>query len=817
MPIASVANLVGELRGLGLLTEEQLHALPRIASSGDVKTVAADLIRRGWLTAYQINQLVQGRGRDLFLGPYLFLERLGEGGMGQVFKALHRQIGRVDAVKVIRKDRLNNPATLRRFQREVAATTRLDHPNIVRAFEYGQADERWYFAMEYVAGTDLGRRVLAHGPLSLLDACGYIRQAALGLQHAHERGLVHRDIKPHNLIVAPAPDNQGPGLLKVLDLGLALITYADEDDSLSSLTQHGFVMGTADYMAPEQAQNAHLVDSRADLYSLGCTLYYLLSGQVPFPGGTLLEKLMKQRLDEPTRLEELRPDVPASIAALVRRLMAKSLEERPRAAELVGFLSSECTALQSRPQVKLPPTVLMVPGGKAWPGGPARPRATGRQRVARGRAPGKVEAPTEPPPAPYPQRRRPLRKLLLGLGPLAVLVLIVVMSVSMRPPEDGPPRTMGQARRPVPPEAAQAWEALQRLQGEELRAALLQYRARYPESMERATATAWIARLPSPLDDIEPGPRLANLFFKPKGLVLALKPPPGENNEPVRCVVFRPDGRELAAAQGKTISIWDVLTEKVTDDKLLFSSGEVSRLAWSPDGKLLAAGGANGAVQVWALPEKTARTLSTDKQEITALAFSPDSRSLATANNGGTVLVWDLAPTVHQHAMPGLGASRVLCAAWSPDGRALVAGDSDNTLRAWVPRTGTLLLSDKGRQVWQFVAAFTPDGESLLCGGCGDGALCVMRWSAQGPREDHVLPSEGGPVVAISPTPDGRGVFTAVGNGRLLLRDLKTGDVRGTWDVNEAQDDFSAASDGRHIAVPMKNGSIYVLRVAQRP
>src|SRR5262245_6019690 len=184
-----------------VLDEGQRAALAELAMRFDApRDLAQELMRRGWLTPYQVNQLGAGRGRELLFGQYILLERLGEGGMGQVFKARHRSLNRIVAIKMIRKDVLNNPKALPRFEREIRALAQLSHPNIVHAFDADQVDGMCYYVMEYVEGVDLWRLVQQGGPLDVDQACDYIRQAALGLQHAHERGMVHRDIKPANLL-----------------------------------------------------------------------------------------------------------------------------------------------------------------------------------------------------------------------------------------------------------------------------------------------------------------------------------------------------------------------------------------------------------------------------------------------------------------------------------------------------------------------------------------------------------------------------------------------------------------------------------------
>ena len=204
-------------------------------------------------------------------------------------------MNRVVALKVIRRESLADAEAVGRFYREIQVVSQLDHPNVVHAYDAGPVGATHFLAMEYVEGTDLGRLVKQSGPLPVAQACDYIRQAALGLQHAHERGLVHRDIKPHNLIMSLSD-----GLIKVADLGLARLSRTANEDLTAVLTsanttgsltpQNAVMMGTADYLAPEQALDFHKADIRADIYGLGCTFYYLLTGRPPFAGTTLAEK-----------------------------------------------------------------------------------------------------------------------------------------------------------------------------------------------------------------------------------------------------------------------------------------------------------------------------------------------------------------------------------------------------------------------------------------------------------------------------------------------------------------------------------------------
>ncbi len=214
---------------------------------------------------------------------------------------------------------------MRRFRREIRAIAQLAHPNVVHALDVGEIDGVHFFVMEYVEGIDLARLLKQFGPPPLARACAYVRQAALGLQHAHERGLVHRDIKPSNLIV-----RLEDATVKLLDLGLARLVLPPDEatDQSSTLTREGTVVGTPDYMAPEQTLNAHAADIRSDIYSLGCTLYHLLTGKLPFPGKNLAEKLLKQQVQEPRPVEDLRPDTPPELRAVLRKMMAKQAEDR---------------------------------------------------------------------------------------------------------------------------------------------------------------------------------------------------------------------------------------------------------------------------------------------------------------------------------------------------------------------------------------------------------------------------------------------------------------------------------------------------------
>jgi serine/threonine protein kinase len=332
---------------------------------------------------------------------YEILGELGRGGMGVVYQARHQRLDRIVALKVIRPERLAHSDAVSRFQREARMASRLVHPNLVTVYDADEVDGLHFLAMEYVEGTDLARLVRDQGPLPIALACDYIRQAAQGLQHAHECGLVHRDVKPANLLVTARE-----GRVKVLDLGLALLREPEGNHpTTGELTSTGILMGTPDFIAPEQVRDFHRVDVRADLYSLGCSFYYLLAGRVPFPGGTLIEKLDKHRFDSPQPVEQLRPEVPAALAEVVRRLMAKRPEDRYQLpAELAAALEPYCRleGRDSAPLIRELPT-------------PMRPPQQPTQQPA-----GSVATERRPP-------RAALRRLMPWLAGVSGFLLVVVL------------------------------------------------------------------------------------------------------------------------------------------------------------------------------------------------------------------------------------------------------------------------------------------------------------------------------------------------------------------------------------------------------
>ena len=278
-------------------------------------------------------------------GEYVIIDRCGSGGMGHVFRARHRRMDRVVALKVMSTAALANTEALKRFEREARAAAKLIHPNIVHAYDAGTQGGVPYLVMEYVAGCDLATLVKRDGKLDISRACDYLAQAARGLVFAHEQGIVHRDIKPGNLLV-----NEGEGIVKVLDLGLARFQEPSVGQALPAgeLTNSGALMGTVDYMAPEQALNTSRADAKADVYSLGCTLFRVLTGENVFAGNTMMEKLVAHREQTPRRLRTLRPDVPQELDDLTAAMLAKQPSARPTMTDVAARLAQLAAALSDK-------------------------------------------------------------------------------------------------------------------------------------------------------------------------------------------------------------------------------------------------------------------------------------------------------------------------------------------------------------------------------------------------------------------------------------------------------------------------------------
>jgi serine/threonine protein kinase len=332
-------DLLQLIRKSGMVEEQKLsgyltHRQQERPLPSDVREFADELIRDGILTNFQAEQYLLGKWRGFTIGKYKLLERIGVGGMGQVFLCEHMFMKKRVAIKVLPPAKAEQPAALGRFYREARAAGSLDHPNIVRTHDIDQDGNLHFIVMDYVEGSNLLDVVKKFGPLELRRAISYVRQVALGLDYAFRNKIVHRDIKPGNILI------DRHGVARILDMGLARFLN-DHSDLLTIKYDDKIVLGTADYVAPEQVANSHAVDIRADIYALGGTFYFLLAGHPPFPTGTVSQKLLWHRTKEPTPIRSIRPEVPEGLAAILERMMAKDPKARYQTpAQVVGELDA---------------------------------------------------------------------------------------------------------------------------------------------------------------------------------------------------------------------------------------------------------------------------------------------------------------------------------------------------------------------------------------------------------------------------------------------------------------------------------------------
>lgn len=333
--VANVSQFLDSLVEQRILSSDSLRRFDSslINAAADFSQWLDPLVQRKLLTSFQADAIRRGESHSLVLGNYVLLDKIGAGGMGEVYKARHGRMDRIVAVKILPAHTLSAAGTLERFQREVRAVAKLDHPNIVTAFDADEVKGVPFLVMQYVDGPDLATVVRRHGPLQVGQVIDIALQTAKGLEYAHGQGIVHRDIKPSNLLI------DSRGAIKILDMGLARFSEPDVADS--DLTKAGDVMGTLDFMAPEQAEDSHHADARSDLYSLGCTMYWLFTAKPVYGGRSATQKFLRHRETPVPPLRQTRPEIPQELDGIYQRMMAKHPEDRFQSAtEIIIALES---------------------------------------------------------------------------------------------------------------------------------------------------------------------------------------------------------------------------------------------------------------------------------------------------------------------------------------------------------------------------------------------------------------------------------------------------------------------------------------------
>jgi serine/threonine protein kinase len=791
MTVLTAESILRDLEQYRLLPPENYARAEAAARRDDLPParLVQFLTSNGLLTKFQADAIASGKAAGLVFGPYVLVERIGDGGMGVVYKARHARLERIDALKVIRSDKISSKVVARRFLREIRLTSSLQHPHIVRAYDAGTVGTQLYLATEYVRGRNLAAVVTQRGPLSVADACLVGYQTALALQHIHEHHLIHRDVKPSNLL-----RDEATGAVKLLDLGLGGVHHEEEEQSAAgALTRDGVILGTPDFMAPEQAQNPHGVDIRADLYGLGCTLFFLLTGRPPYEG-TSVEKLFKHSFSPPPTLALPKGTAPPALVALVGRLMAKHPDDRyaDPAAVVKAFLAlrpgSEGSITHPAPRQVRDDEDGFENFGDGSLGDTPAPRSS-------------LELP------------RKSRAWVYGLaaGVVASLVLLAV--------------ALGAFRSPKKPAESPAVTAAEEPGGElrdlrkapantpEERAAVrkraLDLRAKYPGTAMAVGAASVLRKLPSPLDTIT-ATQEAFLGTSP-GAWLAFSPS---------------DDRLFVARADAGLEEWDVVTRRETGryrglevhpDRPASVSSDGRVVVVVNDGKLVAGGAGRG--RSFDLGEgltPRSATVTPDGKSAAVVFESADERIALVDTETGRVGV--------RLDQSSIGVVSVVI---SPDGGTVAVIAADGVVRLFATSTGKKTNAFDADPTFRGLprVAFSPDSQKVYITGHANG---MVRFAVTGKTAEAVfqLPdnqppepnpwrrgSPAGRVSGVAVSADGSLVAVGMQTGELRVFPASGGRIALDVEFSGRVSAVAFSTDGRVIAVALADGSVHLVPV----